>query len=152
MRLLARSLLLLVSLIPLTGSADEYVGANNCKACHPKEYAHWRRTPHARAFSRLKGQSRRDPDCTSCHATAARQGHVGVQCESCHGPGARYWPAHVMKDAELARAAGLRGGRDPQLCARCHTADAPTLRAFDHGEALKAVIHPKATKGPESDP
>ncbi|MFN3198156.1 MAG: multiheme c-type cytochrome [Bradymonadia bacterium] len=124
--------------------ADEYVGSGNCKTCHPNQYAHWRRTPHARAFARLTGTQRRDPACTGCHATDAQGGHVGVQCESCHGPGAHYWPEHVMRDTELARAVGLRAGNSPEICGRCHTAESPSLRAFDFKTALKAVIHPPA--------
>lgn len=126
----------------ISARADEYVGALNCKSCHPSQYAHWRRTPHARAFASLKGEARRDPTCTGCHATAAREGHVGVQCESCHGPGAHYWPEHVMRDRELAEAAGLRQARSPEICRRCHTVDAPSLRPFDHASALERVIHP----------
>lgn len=121
--------------------AGDYVGADTCRSCHEQAWQQWKQTPHARATDVLNAAERRDPRCTSCHATSARDGLMGVQCESCHGPGRHYWPDFIMKDRELARAAGLRSGADPAGCRSCHTADSPGLRPFDPIASMRAVRH-----------
>lgn len=123
-------------LAPRPAAADEHIGAAQCAACHPEAYAWWKTTGHARASRVLQDAERRDPRCTSCHATAASEGHWDVQCEACHGPGRHYWPAFVMVDVNLARAAGLRSGAEPSTCNGCHTADAPGIRPFDLAAAM----------------
>ncbi|MCB9528502.1 MAG: cytochrome c family protein [Myxococcales bacterium] len=123
------------------GLADDYIGAEQCKSCHPAEYAQWKATPHARASAALGPDERRDARCTGCHATAAEAGLWGVQCESCHGPGRHYWPDFIMRDAHLARAAGLQSGAEPSICRGCHTADAPRIVPFDTETALDRVRH-----------
>lgn len=122
--------------------ASGFLGARRCKACHPSEYAHWRTTPHARAFGRLGPGQQRDPRCTTCHATSVEDDLTGVQCESCHGAGRHYWPEYVMKDVELARAVGLENPREEAVCRRCHTPDTPALEPFELEAALRAVQHP----------
>ncbi len=121
--------------------ATPFIGADQCKDCHPKQYAQWAKTPHARASSRLSREQQRDPRCTSCHATSAPDGLLGVQCESCHGAGREYWPEPVMRDRKLARAVGLRSGGEPSVCYRCHTVDSALLRPFNVTEALKRIRH-----------
>lgn len=126
--------LIAASLLAAPAAADEYIGAEQCAACHAEAYAWWKTTAHARAGRVLSPAEQRDPRCTSCHATAIDQPHV--QCEACHGPGQHYWPAFVMVDVHLARAAGLRSGAEAATCNGCHTADAPGLRPFDLAAAL----------------
>lgn len=133
-----------------TAVADEYIGAKRCRTCHEAEYAQWRKTPHARAAAKLTRAQRRDRRCASCHSTSAEQGLHGVQCESCHGPGEHYWPEHIMRDVHLARAVGLEDGAAEKICARCHTADAPTLRPFDHATALPKVLHGRVSERRET--
>ncbi len=104
-----------------------FVGAEACRACHPKEYEHWKETAHSYAYrSLVKKGSQYDEDCIGCHSIGFRQKggfqaisknmmpFVNVQCEACHGPG----EGHVE-----------RGG-NPNLihktvprsvCRRCHT-------------------------------
>jgi hypothetical protein len=131
------------ALLALAGGAfaSDFVGARRCKGCHTAEYDQWRLTPHAQATARLTAEQRRDRRCTVCHATSTDDGFLGVQCESCHGPGRYYWPDFVMKDTELAKAVGLQSGGDASVCGRCHTADVPTVTAFDAQAALPKVRH-----------
>lgn len=137
------SLLPAIALVVVTSgaTASDYLGADKCRSCHEQAWQQWKTTPHARAADVLSAAERRDPRCTGCHATSARDGLLGVQCESCHGPGRHYWPEFIMKDLELARAAGLRSGGDPAACRSCHTADSPALRPFDAVDALRHVLH-----------
>ena len=121
--------------------ADDHIGAEQCASCHPAAYAQWKSTPHAQASAVLGPDERRDARCTGCHATSAESGLWGVQCESCHGPGRHYWPEFIMRDVELARAAGLQSGADGSMCRGCHTADAPRIVPFDLAAALDRVRH-----------
>lgn len=121
--------------------ASDFVGAVRCRSCHAAQYEQWRQTPHARAFLRLAPEQRRDPRCTTCHATSAADGLLGVQCESCHGAGRHYALEPVMKDVMLARAIGLKRGDEPALCDRCHASDSTRLLPFQIHSALDAVRH-----------
>lgn len=129
--------LLFAALLPFAAAADDYIGAEQCAACHAEAYAWWKTTAHARAGDVLADDEKRDPRCTGCHATA--QGKPHVQCEACHGPGKHYWPAFVMVDVHLARAAGLRSGAEAATCNGCHTGDAPGIRPFDLKTALEKM-------------
>ncbi len=139
----------LAALLPRVAAADDYIGAEQCAACHPQEYAWWKNTAHARAGNALGPTEQRDPRCTGCHSTAPGKPHV--QCEACHGPGEHYWPAFVMVDVHLARAAGLRSGAERSTCNGCHTADAPGIRPFDFEAALAKMrrhVPPTPSKAP----
>lgn len=126
---------------------DRLLGAQACGYCHPREYATWEATPHARAWEVLPAADAANPECLSCHATADRPGFRSVQCESCHGPGRDYWPDFVMRDPHLGAALGLRKGSEVEVCARCHTRDTPSIRPFDHRKAIPAVDHGVGTGG-----
>ena len=131
----------MVLAIVLPAMASPFIGAEQCNSCHPAEYSQWKASAHARATQTLSREQRRDPRCTSCHATRAEEGLFGVQCESCHGAGGHYWPDAVMRDPVLARAAGLKRGNEPATCLGCHTVDSPRLRPFNMAEALKLIRH-----------
>jgi hypothetical protein len=111
-------------------SANEYIGADKCRACHAatasgNQYDVWVRSRHskafeslgsakAREFARERGveDARRSDKCLKCHVTGfgrprnrfknSFDPHLGVQCESCHGPG----DDHVQ-----ARFAAVAGGQ-----------------------------------------
>lgn len=95
----------------------EYVGSNNCRKCHIKEWRSWSETKMAKAFDVLKPGERAeakkeagldpdkdyttDPACVKCHVTGHGEpgGFVdiettpdlaGVGCEECHGAGGTY--------------------------------------------------------------
>lgn len=130
-------LLLLVAALP--AGADEVVGPQVCRACHAKAYEAWKASPHARAENDL-GERARDPQCLSCHAPQKADGLTGVSCEGCHGGGQHYSPVYVMRDAELARLAGLKTA-DERSCRSCHDASSPSLQRFDHAAMLQRIDH-----------
>lgn len=99
------------------GDEYAYVGSNNCKKCHIKEWRSWSETKMAKTFEVLKPGERAeakqkagldpgkdytaDPACVKCHVTGYGEpgGFVdidttpdlaGVGCEMCHGPGGTY--------------------------------------------------------------
>ncbi len=110
---------LLLVLGVTVGSAEEhaYVGTNNCKKCHLKQYRSWQKTKMAQAFELLKPGAAaeakqkagfdpnkdytKDPQCLPCHTTGygkpggfadieTTPDRAGVGCEMCHGPGGTY--------------------------------------------------------------
>ncbi len=132
--------LLLAATAPGRVAPSDLVGPETCKACHPAAYAAWREEPHAHAFDSLPEKSRKDKRCLSCHAPDLEAGIAGVTCETCHGAGGIYAAGYVMRDAELARAAGLQ---DPgeKICFGCHTESTPSLERFDFAKKLKLIQH-----------
>lgn len=132
--------LALVAAVQPAGAAD-FVGAEACRSCHPSAYEAWRRSAHARALDSLSREQRRDARCLQCHARdLAAGGEAGVTCETCHGAGEYYWPAYVMRDAELARATGLVIP-DGKSCTSCHDGASPALAPFDLAAALARIDH-----------
>lgn len=140
-RSLAAAALMLVALVARSAPAAEFVGAESCRSCHAAAYEAWRESPHARAFKSLSAEHRNDARCLQCHApNVSMGGDAGVSCETCHGAGEHYWPDYVMRDAELARAAGLVTP-DARSCMVCHDASSPSLLPFDVDAAMKAIDH-----------
>jgi hypothetical protein len=132
--------LLALALLPAAPARAGYVGAETCLTCHPEAYAAWKPSEHARATESLSEAQRKEWRCLQCHAPAADQGVVGVSCETCHGGGEWYWPSHVMRDKELARAAGLLDA-DAKSCGLCHDAGSPSLQAFDPAAKMQLIDH-----------
>jgi len=117
---LLEALAAVVLLVPLAGATEgehAYVGTNDCKKCHIKEWKSWSETKMANAFEVLKPGARAeakekvgldpdkdysgDPACVRCHVIGFQEegGFVdfettpelaGVGCETCHGPGGDY--------------------------------------------------------------
>jgi hypothetical protein len=46
-----------------------------------------------------------------------------------------------MRDAELAKAAGLVAAPDARACAMCHDDSTPSMRPFDPATAMQAIDH-----------
>ncbi len=100
-----------------------YTGSERCGVCHAQQFASWRPSGHARAFSTLeKAHQEYNPKCVPCHSigygraggfvsAAATPGLKNVGCESCHGPSSSH-PDRV--------AAGF-GKTDTAFCVTCHT-------------------------------
>ncbi len=114
-----------------------YVGEKGCQSCHPREYEHWARTGHARAYDTLvkKGKTS-DPSCLACHTT----GHgspketnsrlENVQCEACHGPAEGH--PDSRKDLEDV---------DEDDCRQCHNStNSPN---FNYDKYVQKIVHPK---------
>ena len=110
-----------------------YVGDAKCKMCHKDNHASWLETKHANAFTLLKPEEQKNPECVKCHttgATAENVALVGVQCEACHGPGSEYKKPTIMNKGKFAtdKAAALKACTDAGLviptaatCTKCHT-------------------------------
>jgi hypothetical protein len=149
-------------------SGATYVGAENCKSCHPNTYKRWSKTKHAQAFESLlkdpKPNVIYDAECVTCHTTGfeytsgwfseARTSYLkGNQCENCHGPGSK----HVADpdNAEYLKAMELTAEKADKnrLCQNCHDLDnSPHFeftkyhRDIAH-EALDDYSDPKVHRG-----
>lgn len=141
MRLRSLTPVLLAALLaPASALAADFIGPENCKACHPAAYEAWKESQHSRAASALSPKQQKDGRCLSCHSPEGGKGHADVGCESCHGPGQFYAPKYVMKDSELSRAVGMVDPSEKQ-CLKCHDANAPSLKPFKFAEKLKLIDH-----------
>lgn len=119
----------------------DFLGSESCQACHPDAYAAWQSTAHARAKDVLSPAQQKDVRCQSCHSPNEKdQKVVHVSCETCHGGGQFYSATYVMKDAELARLAGLVDPAE-KSCRGCHDNASPSLKPFDFAAKLKAIDH-----------
>ncbi len=105
-------LVLLVAVSVIARKRFNYVGINDCKACHSSsgghsQYEQWISGPHAKAYRELKSEKAKkiaaahsidkpweDNRCLKCHTTGGGKNAAtrteGVGCESCHGPGGGY--------------------------------------------------------------
>ena len=147
-------LVLLVALGPARVRAANFLGPASCRTCHQTAYELWRTSPHARALEALPPTEQKDGRCLVCHARdVALGGEAGVTCETCHGAGQYYWPSYVMRDAEVAKGAGLVAAPDVKSCVLCHDASSPSLKAFDPAAAMPAIDHwskDRAARGKKS--
>jgi hypothetical protein len=119
-------------------SGATYVGADNCKSCHPNTYFKWSTTEHALAFEKLKADHKPDviydAECISCHTTGfeynsgwvseARTPYLkGNQCENCHGPGSKHVSEPTNPDYRKAMALTAEKADRNRLCLGCHDGD-----------------------------
>lgn len=149
-------------------AAKIYGGAQSCAKCHEKEYASWKKTPHARALQTLidKGQQF-NPECLKCHVTGYRQANgfytvkhgpslklAGVQCEICHAPAKDHadtqtkladnvqnWMEAKAYQALVSHAKQVKpsSNADEPFCKKCHTPE--NDNNFNSGTKFKWVIH-----------
>jgi hypothetical protein len=105
-----------------SADGEYYLGADNCKACHPREFELWKETPHSDAFETLiLARSESLPECFRCHVTGTRDdaGYdpatvdadqlINVQCEVCHDKGSRH-----ARDGSYGRSLLM------DACVKCH--------------------------------
>lgn len=116
----------------------KFVGAENCKGCHPKTYEKWESSKHALSFESLvndpKPNTIYDAECISCHTVGFEYttGYVseektplllGNQCENCHGPGSKHSAdptnADYLKFVSVTKETADRNGQ----CTHCHDED-----------------------------
>ena len=110
---------------------ENFLGNNNCKACHTSVYTEWRKTDHARSYTALRaGSMQSEPECLACHTTGYRH-HNGfdeekrtnlteVQCEACHGYGTEH-----RRDGGMNKVAR-------ESCTQCH--DNSKRPCFEEGK------------------
>lgn len=123
--------------------AQNFIGADQCKTCHAREYRIWSQGPHAKALDALTPAQRKDPKCNICHTMLPGDNDprfAGIQCERCHGPGRYYHPEYVMRDKELSHAVGLVDPT-PAHCQQCHTEGAPSVEPFNFDKMWKSISH-----------
>jgi hypothetical protein len=145
-----------------------FVGADNCKSCHPKSYDKWAATGHANAFDSLlddpKPNTAFDAECVTCHTTGFEYTSgwksptltaylMGNQCENCHGPGSKHCEQPDNKDYLAAMHLTAEQADKNRLCLRCHDEDnSPHFdfdkywRKIDH-KGLDSYTDPAVHKG-----
>jgi hypothetical protein len=120
-------------------SGATYVGADNCKSCHPNTYMKWSTTKHAQAFEALSVRDPKpnviyDAECVTCHTTGfpynsgwmseAETPYLkGNQCENCHGPGSKHVAEPDNRDYLKAMALTPEQAEKNRLCLGCHDGD-----------------------------
>ncbi|MGB9735040.1 MAG: multiheme c-type cytochrome [bacterium] len=134
------TMILIASVSYTAKAAPTYVGVNQCKMCHMKQYNVWKDTAHAKAFDALKPADQANPKCISCHTTGDNKELKGVQCEACHGPGSEYKSFAVMKNVKEAEAKGLVA-KPVNVCTKCHNKNSPTFKGFDFNTAWPKIKH-----------
>jgi hypothetical protein len=149
-------------------SANKYVGAKMCGACHKKptgdQFGIWQKTKHSEAYKNLqtkaadevakkkglKTAAAESPECLECHAVNAAMKEDGVGCEACHGAGSSYKAMSTMKDHGKAVAAGLTDFKDAasmeKTCKKCHNEKSPTFKGFDFKTMWAKIQHPRPKK------
>ncbi len=115
-----------------------FVGAENCKSCHPNTYIKWSTTKHAQAFVSLekdhKPNTIYDAECITCHTTGFEYNSgwhskvetpylAGNQCENCHGPGSKHVSEPETPEFRKLMALTAEQADKNGLCARCHDLD-----------------------------
>lgn len=149
---LAASVALLIWSMPARSAGTHaFVGTNQCKKCHIKEYKSWATTSMAQAFEQLKPgvdaeaktkagldpnkDYTTDPTCLPCHTTgygkpggfvdiATTPDRAGVGCEMCHGAGGDYTAKNLMSldNKEYKKADVVAAGLVGQITvAQCQT-------------------------------
>lgn len=158
-------LVILFAFVSGTQAAD-YKGSKICRGCHKEEYAQWKESPHALAYSDEIFQKSwqdlgSDYACLECHATGTDQQaktytHPGVTCESCHGLMSK---SHNKEGAEVplpltsevCRDCHKKTYQEWQIsqhsqndirCFDCHGVHAQTLRSKG-GDLLCGACHSK---------
>lgn len=160
-----KEVLLLLSLVIAVSAtqADDFAGPKKCRGCHKEEYAEWKDSPHAGAFSESFQETWKSTggtfSCLVCHTTgpdikAETYSHPGVTCESCHGIMSK---GHSKKGAEMplpissevCQDCHKRTFQEWQLsqhsqndirCFDCHGVHAQTLRSHG-GDVLCGACH-----------
>lgn len=131
---------------PVRPGGAKYIGAEACGNCHDKEFAFWKKTPHANAYPALSKQHKEfNLDCVSCHVTGYEkpggttvthtENLESVQCEVCHGPGSRH-------EDDPKDPSAFVGSPPKTLCApTCH--HPPHVKeGWNVDEAWKIIVGP----------
>lgn len=134
------TLFLVTIMVSAAKAAPTYVGVNQCKMCHMKQYNVWKDTGHAKAFDSLKPADQAKPECIKCHITGDNKELKGVQCEECHGAGSEYKAFAVMKNVKEAEAKGLVA-KPVNVCVKCHNKNSPNFKGFDFNTMWPKIKH-----------
>lgn len=136
----------------------EYVGAEKCKMCHKDQFTSWSETGHAKAYTKLSDEEKKNPDCVKCHVSGSLADGTlleGIQCEGCHGPGSDYKSAKIMSKTkwaadpaaykQMAIDAGLKYPTEED-CRQCHKKEGnANFKEFDFAK-FKPMVHTMTVK------
>ena len=100
-----------------------------CRSCHKRQYEHWTKTSHARAFTSVRKLGCENmASCFACHTTGYRcqggfflppppEGNGAILCEACHG-----FLGDHLKDFLIPPQNRFKEnmGATKKLCAFCH--------------------------------
>lgn len=136
-------------------SGATYVGAENCKSCHPNTYMKWSTTKHAQAYEALAVRDPKpnviyDAECITCHTTgfeynsgwksaSATPYLKGNQCENCHGPGSKHLEQPDNKEFIAAMQLTPEKAEKNRLCQGCHDGD--NSPKFEFGTYYPQIAH-----------
>lgn len=135
-------------------SGATFVGADNCKSCHPNTYNKWATTKHFLGYDKLltdpKPNVIYDAECVTCHTTGfeLNSGWVsaektpylkGNQCENCHGPGSQHVAQPDNVAYRKAMALTPEQAEKNRLCLKCHDLD--NSPHFDMGKYYGQIAH-----------
>jgi Cytochrome c554 and c-prime len=135
-------------------SGATYIGAENCKSCHPNTYTKWSTTKHFLAYDKLLEDKRPnviyDAECVTCHTTGFEYNSgwkspaetpylKGNQCENCHGPGSKHVADPNNVDYRKAMALTPEKADKNRLCLGCHDGD--NSPKFDFGTHYPQIAH-----------
>jgi hypothetical protein len=137
----------------ITGAT--YVGAENCKSCHPNTFMKWSTTKHAQAYESLAVKDPKphviyDAECVTCHTTGfeytsgwksaeATPYLKGNQCENCHGPGSKHVAEPDNKAILAAMELTPEKAEKNGLCQTCHDGD--NSPKFEFGTYYPQIAH-----------
>lgn len=151
---------------PADVKGPQYLGSNMCGACHRAEFAAWKQTKHATAFSALKNG---DPKAVAAMATKLKIPITGSPdktdaCVTCHVTGFHLPGGYPAADSastaavtnvacEACHGPGgghivaprsekpntINGAPSEALCRSCHTA--ATSPNFKLAEYMKTGVH-----------
>lgn len=130
-----------------------YAGATRCGQCHKKQFNHWQKTKHAKAFYSLKEVNEEtNIECLKCHTTGFRQDNgfwdyettpnfANVGCEECHKLGIPHALSEIPPvNKEFMRISSSPGKVDSStICTKCHTQDRDP--DFNFKEDKKKIAH-----------
>jgi hypothetical protein len=131
-----------------------FVGADNCKSCHPKTYEKWASTGHVSAYESLENDPKPntiyDAECISCHTTGLEYKTgwrdetetpylMGNQCENCHGPGSKHIAEPTKVEYSKVMVVSAEQADKNGLCVKCHDLD--NSPHFDFAKYYKKIIH-----------
>ena len=103
-----------------------FVGEEQCKSCHQKQYKIWQESEHAIAFEDLEAVHKSfDPECIQCHTVGFNKpggfvdinitSHLmNVQCENCHGAAKE----HVQSGGQ--KPVANNSWPKEKMCGQCH--------------------------------
>lgn len=122
---------------PEAPAKKPYFPYTGCADCHQREYAQWRKTPHASALVTLTKKDRAVPSCLKCHSERYRtldslaigqDDLQAVECASCHSDVLPHDSKPTKPKTDMKT-----------KCLACHNQERSPN--FDYNKYIKLVSH-----------